>query len=510
PTVTDVTKFDTSTPAPADLLKLTPEETELDKRMKTLMSKIEEGAKKPAFETEQQKLRGVPDLQKIVRDFSSQLKLTQLGAANIAQQIQAPGAGVTTEIDQRQKAEALRLNSVKALGIFAMLEMAKGNEATAQDAVDQAVKEKFGPLEAEIEALTKNAEIMKALPSATLSEKKRAQAVIDAQEKRKNLVKQAEESQKNIWDLAIKAIEGGADAATSTKIFGSGSKSEALKLATPFLKKAQDITATPGSIEEFKLVKGRMPTSLQELNEFTASRGAAGREPKAGTDISEMTGDLQAYAAQYSDTGKLPSPAELKLSGLNVGQVTAMAKQTPKPDGAVVSVNTGTKSSALSPAQEEGIIALSEIVRTTLPSLQDRFGKLSTAGVLGRVGASIYISQNRQDYRTFRADFLSKLLLARSGAAVTEEEYARYSALVPTELGNKFLGGISDKGGKTLTSLATSMKQTLDNKLNTQQLSIYGYSKIKVGGVERIVGETLEIGGIKYRVLPDGKLTDIL
>jgi hypothetical protein len=217
--------------------------------------------------------------------------------------------------------------------------------------------------------------------------------------------------------------------------------------------------------------------------------------------------DLQAYASQYADTGKLPSPAELKLSGLNVGQVTAFAKQLPKPIGALVSTNTGIKSSSLSAKEEEGITALNEIVNTTLPDLKDRFGKIST-GILGGIGGKIYTSQDRQDYLSFRAEFLSKLLVARSGAAVTEQEYARYAKLLPSTFNQAFFLG-SD-GLKKLNALETSMKGNLDNNLNSRQLSIYGYSKTKVGDKERTVGEIIDIGGTQYKVLPDGTLTDII
>ena len=60
-------------------------------------------------------------------------------------------------------------------------------------------------------------------------------------------------------------------------------------VSTGLNKKATDITATPGSIEEFKLLKGRMPSSEQELNEFTASRRAAERKPEEGTKPTKLT-----------------------------------------------------------------------------------------------------------------------------------------------------------------------------------------------------------------------------
>jgi len=63
-------------------------------------------------------------------------------------------------------------------------------------------------------------------------------------------------------------------------------------------------------------------------------------------------------------------------------------------------------------------------------------------------------------------------------------------------------------GSKKLNSLATAMKQTLDNSLKSNQLSIYGYSTVPVGGIDRKVGEILDMNGVKLRVLPDGTLTD--
>jgi hypothetical protein len=217
--------------------------------------------------------------------------------------------------------------------------------------------------------------------------------------------------------------------------------------------------------------------------------------------------DLIAYAQLYSDTGKPPSPAELKSSGLTISDVTSMAKQLPKSNGTLVSKNTGTKSSALSPTQETAISALSEIVTSTLPNLQATFPKIAT-GILGGIGGMIWTSQNKQNYLTWRAEFLSKLLVARSGAAVTEQEYARYAKLLPTTFNQPFFLG-SD-GLKKLNSLQTSMKNNLDSLLDTQQLSIYGYSKVKVNGIDRTVGEVLDIGGVQYKVLPDGTLTDTI
>jgi myosin heavy subunit len=233
----------------------------------------------------------------------------------------------------------------------------------------------------------------------------------------------------------------------------------------------------------------------------------------SGNIESEIGGDLFAYASQYADTGKLPIVTELKNSGINVGQVSSIAKQLPKPNGAIVSTNTGVPSTKMSSTQESAITALSEIVNTTIPAMQNLYPELYT-GFLGGIGGKIYTTQERQDYDTFRQEFLSKLLVARSGAAVTEPEYNRYAALVPESSSLNPLSTVnifrSEQGSKTLSSIAESMKNQLDSVLNANQLSIYGYSKVNIDGKERTVGEILDVGGTKYRVLPDGNLTDII
>lgn len=220
---------------------------------------------------------------------------------------------------------------------------------------------------------------------------------------------------------------------------------------------------------------------------------------------------LQAYATQYADTGVLPSISDLDKLGLNAQQLMDYAKQIPKANGSIVSTNTGTKPKNLSDKEAEGIAALTEIVQTTLPALQDRFGKINT-GVLGGLFGKVFTSQDRQDYNTFRQEFLSKLLVARSGAAVTEQEYQRYADLLPGNFNQPFFLGAD--GSKKLTSLSTSMDNALKSVLNAKQLGVYGYSTVPLKGsnppINKKIGEILDIGGTKYKVLADGTLTDVI
>ncbi len=227
--------------------------------------------------------------------------------------------------------------------------------------------------------------------------------------------------------------------------------------------------------------------------------------------------DLMAYANDTAATGRLPSPAELKAAGLNVGQVASVAKEIPKPVGALVDRNTGIKAAKLGAEQEKGIIALSEIVRTTLPELRRLYPKLYT-GALGSLGGAIVSDQDRTDYNTFRSEFLAKLLVARSGATVTPQEYDRYAALIPDSYSINPISSIdpfrTKRGENILGSLDKSMRNSLNNSLNSSGTSIYGYStvKVKINGknVEKTVGDTIDIGGGRTgRVLPDGQISTL-
>jgi len=294
------------------------------------------------------------------------------------------------------------------------------------------------------------------------------------------------------YDYAVKYIDAVKEMAN---------KRDAIKLDEQKTKRAEDFQLKR---DDAAFERQKYMSELGFQQNLTLKGLNADGTPIGGTIDS---GDLVAYASNYADTGKLPTPAELKLSGLSVGEVTSYAKQMPKPSGALVSTNTGIKSSKLSSTEQDAIIAMNEIVNKTLPSLKDRFGKINT-GIVGGTAGKIWTSQDRQDYNTFRAEFLSKLLVARSGAAVTEPEYNRYAALLPGTFNQPlFLG--SD-GMKKLNSLESSMKTNLDNILNSKQQSIYGYSKVDVGGIKRTVGEVIDIGGQQYKVLPDGTLTDII
>lgn len=142
---------------------LTPQQTKIQKMIEDIQARISEGAGKSAYQSSLESQQRIPDLTQLVNDLSGQLRLSQVEAANISATPQT-GVGVTSAIDARQRAESLRLNSVKSLQISAQLEMAKGNLQTAQDIVDKMVSQKYGAIEANIEAAKTNLQLFENSP----------------------------------------------------------------------------------------------------------------------------------------------------------------------------------------------------------------------------------------------------------------------------------------------------------------------------------------------------------
>lgn len=216
--------------------------------------------------------------------------------------------------------------------------------------------------------------------------------------------------------------------------------------------------------------------------------------------------DLAAYANQYSSTGKLPTPAELKSAGLTVGAVTQYAKQAPKNSGALVNSNTGVSDSNLGMAEQEDLRRLFNITKMVdeLEALdKERIGGV-VAGTLGKV----FGSDAQGSYLTKRKSIVDEIARMQTGAALTDEEQAFYNDYLPGRMSEPlFLGRDS---ADVIKNFKDEMKGKLDNALSNNQLSIYGYSKVDVNGTERTVGEVIDIGGMKLRVLPDGTLTDII
>lgn len=438
---------------------------------------------------------GVSEAQTSLAETQSRIadRTVQLRQALRDFEINAEQRGVAREFVESAKGK-IQADAAAELADLSIIENAQlGNLQQAQAEVDRVIENKKQSFLFENQAIQQ--EIDNLNKKDDRESKSRAEQLQIALDTRKQNIETQLANEKEQRGYMAEAAANGADTATLDAIRNAKSPQEALFVAGDFIGKLD---------REAKLANIAQSYSSIRTNELQQAKLLA----ELNADNTGNSGDLVAYAQQFAETGKLPSVSELKQSGLNVSQVTEYAKQAPKPDGAILSISTGIKPTTLSDEQEKGITAMNEIVSKTIPTLKDRFGKINT-GLIGGLSGLIYTSQDRQDYNTFRQEFLSKLLVARSGAAVTEQEYNRYAKMLPSEFNQMFFLGAD--GMKKLNALEDSMKINLNNTLNSTQTAIQGYSKVNIPSLgEKKVGEIIDIGGEQYRVLPDGTLTDII
>lgn len=407
----------------------------------------------------------VDPAKKELDQINADIRAEQASLRRQVERIEKAGGGLVS--GQNVEIDRLTRESIAKQADLSIIQMAKQNNyATAKEIADRKVSAQLEADKQELEVLQLTYNEYKDL--FTKQEQRQFET---NQAERNRLLKKEETELKAVNDIALDAQQNGAPTDLVKQALRAKTQEEAIGLVGSYVGKLDRDKARAQmyteSLQQQKLLK--------ELN--PSSDGAA-------------NADLMAYANQYSDTGTLPSPSELKQSGLTVGQVTEYAKQAPKPDGSLVSTSTGVKSKSISSTQEDGIIALKDV--------NDKLGELRV--LYGQSGPG-----NAKMYNVLKQEIVDAISRARSGAALTADEEKRYNDMLPSiRLSVRYFGN------KELSGLQNSIQSKLNTTLQTTGTSIYGYSKANVNGVERIVGEILDIGGVPYKVLPDGTLTDII
>ena len=339
---------------------------------------------------------------------------------------------------------------------------------------------------------------------------------------RTNRVQAEKEQMQAVQKRAIDALNGGAPQSLVSEMMKSKTLADASALGGQFVG-ALDREQQRASIESSLASAAKDETSrLLDL----AEAGDANAISTLGltmSDNSQPTRDDIAYARQYAATGKVPSG--LSSADVSFGDIAELASDLPKQDGAIVDINTNVASGNLSSADNASFDALYNAINTDLPLMMEAFTQMNTVstfgeldennvpvetsfgtGVVGGIQNTINPSEASTRFDTIKADFTAKLVLARSGAAATEEEVNRYLALVPSRFNTPL--GIGKEGDVQLSALENQMTSALDDKLNTRGLSIYGYSTVEAGGESYTAGEIITSEyGQQGRVNPDGSIT---
>jgi len=135
--------------------------------------------------------------------------------------------------------------------------------------------------------------------------------------------------------------------------------------------------------------------------------------------------------------------------------------------------------------------------------------KKRVGGVISGVFGKLTGSNDQGAYITQRKAIVDELSRMQSGAALTPDEVAIYNDYLPSRFSEPL--GFGRNSDKVIEDFSNTMTQKLDNALANNQLSIYGHTKVTIPEIgTKTVGEVIDVGGTKYKVLPDGTLTDII
>ena len=212
---------------------------------------------------------------------------------------------------------------------------------------------------------------------------------------------------------------------------------------------------------------------------------------------------LSAYGAEYASSGKLPSPSELKAAGLTAGQVATYAKEMPKENGVILDKNTGTAPDAA----ETLINAMSAIYSATeLAKQLKELDKQRVTGLLPAMTGKVFGSSAQQRYIDLKQQITDLLARARTGAAMTVSEEKFYGDMLPGRVGQ--IGGVIGVDPQVrIDNFIKNLSNDLKNKASVRGWVIQGLSTVKLNGKDYIVGQEIEINGMRGRVLPDGLIS---
>ena len=198
---------------------LAPELSDTEKKVQTELAEIRrinlETLGEGAYKREQKIIQKVPELQKTERDLVAQLQAFNNEVTQIQLQYPELAKGVTQEFATSEQGRLLRNNAIAALSVASLLEGARGNLATANKYIEDAVEAKFGDKNREIDVKIANLNLLLKDPAISLAEKQRAEAQITRQNEVKAAVNLQEDIVSKNYKLALDAIKQASGAGTS-------------------------------------------------------------------------------------------------------------------------------------------------------------------------------------------------------------------------------------------------------------------------------------------------------
>ncbi len=193
----------------------TPQEQKESSLSTLLQGLNDQEAGKSAYQTQENSADlgaggSVDAMTKTVNDLRAKQQQI-LNAHTAAQLATQQGEGVTTAVDQRQRAEETRVSAIQSLEVSSLIAAAQGNLTYAQSLADKVVAEKFGPIEGQITAAIANLNLIKNDPQTTLEETNRANAALAVQTQAKAAVAVAQANYSAVLTAGVNAAANGAN-----------------------------------------------------------------------------------------------------------------------------------------------------------------------------------------------------------------------------------------------------------------------------------------------------------
>lgn len=227
-------------------------------------------------------------------------------------------------------------------------------------------------------------------------------------------------------------------------------------------------------------------------SDIASNQGGAG-----GMDAASVI----AYANEYAATGKIPSGLPKGTFGL----VAQVAKELPKSNGQILSVSTGVNPTGDTTLQTglSSLYSATELAKQLKALDEKRWG-----GVIAGTIGGIFGSEDQQRYMDLRSQVVDLLSRARSGAALTPSEEARYGDMLPGRFDEPF--GIGADSDVRIDNFINTLTSDAKNKASSQGWAINGVSEVNLNGHVYKVGDIIENEAKqKGRVNADGSITYI-
>lgn len=310
----DASKLAPSTPP----LVETPGEVQQTTLTKQLEALTMQDEGKSAYQSDQENKAGIPALQQSQTDLATQLETLQNQAKAIPLQVSNNFDGrASVGFESGASTAALRTNAIQSLNVSAQIDATNGLLSAAHQKVTSAIQQQYGPIEAQMAALTTNLNLIKNDPQTSVDDKNRAQTQLDSINVQKEQIAQAKQNQTDISTIGITAASNG-------KNFTATTQYPTLATALSAIQNAPDkVTATNIATQTGLIAPTKLDTSVVDVG---------GRKVLVNNQTGATIKDLGS-STSGSGTGKAIVSGTLNYSAADQAEDTQALDQARGTDG---------------------------------------------------------------------------------------------------------------------------------------------------------------------------------